>query len=82
MLDGCNQIIRQQKESTLELFEKALDLFYKKDFYSARNEFSKVVKNSPLDKVAEWYLFLSHKYCDENITHYNLALYGDKDIKN
>lgn len=82
VLDGCNQIIRQQKESTLELFEKALDLFYKKDFYSARNEFSKVVKNSPLDKVAEWYLFLSHKYCDENITHYNLALYGDKDIKN
>ena len=62
------------------MFQKALDLFYNKEFYLARNEFSNVIRKSPLDNIARWYLFLSEKYInDKVIKDYNLALYGDKD---
>ena len=81
VLDCCEINERQQKESTLEIFQKALDLFYKKEFYLARNEFSNVVRESPLDNIARWYLFLSDKYCNQEITDYKLELFGDKDIK-
>ena len=93
VLDCCDIVEREQKESSLSGFRKALDLFYKFDFYAARNEFSNVI--SPLDNVARWYLFLCDKYWRENQIDkdlngnldqnenkgFNLALYGDKDIK-
>lgn len=38
-------------------FQKALQLFYKNDFYLARNIFSSLLKICPDDGVARWYLF-------------------------
>ena len=81
VLDCCDVVERQQKQSTLVLFKEALDLFYQKEFYSARNMFSNVVKQSPMDNIARWYLFLSNKYCNQATKNYKLDLYGDKDIK-
>lgn len=82
VLDCCDMIERQQKESTISMFQKALNLFYNKEFYLARNEFSNVVRKSPLDNIARWYLFLSEKYInDKEKKNYNLALYGDKDVE-
>ncbi len=80
ILDCCDIEEQQQKESTLTMFKEALDLFYKKEFYSARNAFSNVVKKSPLDNIARWYLFLSDKYCGSNVKIHRLDLYGDKSV--
>ncbi|MBP0979344.1 MAG: hypothetical protein J6C55_01705 [Oscillospiraceae bacterium] len=82
VLNCCDLLERQQKESTLEIFKEAIDLFYKKEFYLARNLFSDVVDKSPSDNIARWYLFLSDKYNNKNIKNYRLELYGDKDFNN
>lgn len=81
VLNCCDITERQQKETTTESFRNALDLFYKKEFYLARNLFSDIVNQSPADNIARWYLFLSDKYCDKNIIDYKLELYGDKDFE-
>lgn len=39
-------------------FQEALHLFYKSDFYLARNIFSDILRSCPMDEVAKWYLFL------------------------
>lgn len=39
-------------------FQQALDLYYKSDFYLARNLFSEILRSCPMDEVAKWYLFL------------------------
>lgn len=39
-------------------FEQALDLYYRSDFYLARNLFSEILRSCPMDEVAKWYLFL------------------------
>lgn len=38
-------------------FAKALDLYYRSDFYLARNIFAEVLRECPKDDVAKWYLF-------------------------
>lgn len=81
VLDCCDIASKQQKESTAQMFQNALNLFYKGEFYLARNEFSNVVKRSPLDNIARWYLFVSDKYCNKELKDYNFEIYGNKDVK-
>ena len=38
-------------------FAKALDLYYRSDFYLARNIFAEILRECPGDNVAKWYLF-------------------------
>lgn len=57
VLDACNISERKRKKDTLDSFNKALELYYKNDFYLARNIFTEVIKDCPEDLVARWYLF-------------------------
>lgn len=57
VIDACNIRERKTKTETKELFAKGIELFYKNDFYLARNTFTDVLKMSPGDMVAKWYLF-------------------------
>lgn len=79
VLDACDLVSKQQKESTKESFEEGLELFYKGEFYQSRNVFANIVKKSPLDNVARWYLFASDKYYELGKAK-KFELYGDSDI--
>jgi len=61
ILDACPARERQKRMDTKEKFEKALNLFYQEDYYLGRNLFTEVLKESPDDEVAKWYLFLCEK---------------------
>lgn len=65
ILDVCPMRERQAKLIDKEKFEAAIRLYYQKDFYSARNRFSEILKDCPDDEMARWYLFESEKYIGE-----------------
>lgn len=62
VLDACSARERQLKLVNREKFEKTLELFYSRDFYLARNNFSEIIKECPDDEVAKWYLFECENY--------------------
>ncbi len=68
VLDAESQHMRRLKTETDEKFQGALSLFYRYDFYLARNSFSDVLKENPADDMAKWYLFTCEKYLNE--THF------------
>lgn len=67
VLDSCHKRERQAKLADLEHFDEALKLFYRHDFYIARNRFSDILKRFPEDEVARWYLFESERLLDVNV---------------
>lgn len=67
VLDALPASLRQVREDTLKSFSEALKLFYERDFYFARNTFSEILRKSPEDRVAKWYLFECEKYLDEAV---------------
>lgn len=67
VLDACNAKNRKLKLETLSTFDKALTLFYKKDFYLARNLFADVIKFNPEDAVARWYMFRCEKLLEKGV---------------
>ena len=64
MLDAYPVNERQKRAAMLEVFQKALNLFYQDDFYLARSQFMEVLKECPSDEVAKWYVFLCEKCLD------------------
>ncbi|MCR4591204.1 MAG: hypothetical protein K5668_10340 [Lachnospiraceae bacterium] len=62
VLDACDAKQRQLKISNRHKFEETLGLFYSKDFYLARNNFSEVLRDCPDDQMARWYLFECERY--------------------
>lgn len=61
-IDAESARLRQLKLTTRDKFEKAMELFYSKEFYLARNQFSEILKDSPEDALCRWYLFESERY--------------------
>lgn len=57
ILDAYPVNEKKLKMANNEIFQRALSLYYKNDFYLARNTFTDVVKNCPNDQIAKWYLF-------------------------
>lgn len=57
VLDASNAEIRRGKKKTMDAFQSALDMFYEKDFYFARNAFTDILHEVPQDEIAKWYLF-------------------------
>jgi hypothetical protein len=66
VLDACPARIRNERLATLSKYQEALDLYYEKDFYLARTKFSDILKETPSDKLARWYVFESDRYLNEN----------------
>lgn len=66
VLDDHGQKEREEKLATLDKFNKALQLYLDKDFYSARNMFSEILRETPSDKLVRWYVFESERYLHES----------------
>ncbi len=62
VIDAESARLRQLKLTTREKFEQTLELFYSKEYYLARNQFSEILKECPEDELARWYLFESERY--------------------
>ncbi len=58
VLDALTAGDRQKRIDNKAKFSQALTLYYKSDFYLARNLFSEILRSCPTDAVAKWYLFL------------------------
>ncbi len=67
VLDAHMEKERVDKISTLSTFEEALKLFYDRDFYLARNKFSDILKDTPGDRLARWYVFESERFLHESV---------------
>ncbi|MBO6148410.1 MAG: hypothetical protein J6O55_03635 [Lachnospiraceae bacterium] len=74
VLDACPARERQLKLMNRERFEATLELFYNKDFYLARNQFSEILKEQPDDEISKWYLFECEHYLNEGIEDWNSGL--------
>ncbi|MEG1682285.1 MAG: hypothetical protein RR295_00550 [Oscillospiraceae bacterium] len=57
VLDAYPAMERNIRISYDRQFQEALTLFYKSDFYLARNGFSAILHAYPQDGIARWYLF-------------------------
>lgn len=64
VLDAYPQQKRQVLESGKAKFKAALQLYYKSDFYFARNLFTELLKSCPQDGAAKWYLFRCERMLD------------------
>ena len=62
VIDAESARLRQLKLMTKEKFEETLKLFYSKEYYLARNQFSEILKECPEDELAKWYVFESERY--------------------
>ncbi|MBO5550874.1 MAG: hypothetical protein J5966_02850 [Lachnospiraceae bacterium] len=62
VIDASPAKIRQLKLMYKNKFEETLELFYSKEYYLARNQFSEILKECPEDTLAKWYLFESERY--------------------
>jgi hypothetical protein len=75
VLDVYSDLTKRKKISADAKFQEGMRLFYKNDFYLARNAFSAVIKACPDDGVARWYLFACEHYFnkpDANEIRYDL----------
>jgi len=60
--DGDPMDIRQKKESTQDIFEKALTAYFDKDFDTALRSFAEIIRFNPDDKPASMYLLKATEY--------------------
>ena len=65
VLDAADGDERRGKKRTLSAFKDALDMFYGRDFYFARNAFTDILREDPSDAVAKWYLFECERLLNE-----------------
>ena len=65
VLDACSTRVRQIRLQMQKKFAEALDLFYKQDFYFARNSFTEILREMPEDEITKWYLFECERYLNE-----------------
>ncbi len=79
ILDAHSADERQKRLDLKPKFQKALGLFYKSDFYLARNLFSEILRSCPTDEVAKWYLFLcENSLNNEDLDNQSFALFSQK----
>lgn len=57
ILDAYPQLERDLRKGYDARFQEALNLFYRNDFYLARNLFSSLLRVCPDDGIVRWYLF-------------------------
>lgn len=57
VLDPYSDIERNLRINYDSQFQEAILMFYKSDFYLARNQFSAILRICPTDGIARWYLF-------------------------
>lgn len=77
VLDACTAKERQRRIDSKDKFQRALEMFYQGDYYLGRNAFTEVLKESPNDEVAKWYLFLCEKCLNTSQGKASCALFSE-----
>ena len=75
LLDPYSDIERNLRISYDPQLQEAINMFYKSDFYLARNIFSSIVRACPSDGIARWYLFACEHFfhrADDGDTDFRL----------
>lgn len=65
VLDATDAFSRHNKKRMADEFDSALNMFYEMDFYFARNAFTDILRESPTDEIAKWYLFECERLLNE-----------------
>lgn len=68
VLDAYPQRRRELQRGYDVRFQEAVNLFYRSDFYLARNLFSTLLRACPEDGVARWYLFACEHFFNQGGT--------------
>lgn len=77
LLDPLSDIERNLRISYDSQFQEAISMFYRSDFYLARNAFSAILRACPSDGVARWYLFAcEHLFNRDESEKSSFALFG------
>ena len=79
VLDAYPQRKRELQKGYNVRFQEAISLFYRSDFYLARNLFSTLLRACPDDGVARWYLFACEHFFDQGgMTEVDYRLFGQR----
>ena len=79
LLDAYPQRKRELQKGYDARFQEAINLFYRNDFYLARNLFSTLLRACPDDGIARWYLFACEHFFDQGgMTEADYRLFGQK----
>lgn len=65
VLDAYPELERDVRRGYDQRFQEAINLFYHNDFYLARNTFSSLLRASPGDGIARWYLFACEHFFNQ-----------------
>lgn len=80
ILDAYSELDRDLRKGYDERFQEALSLFYRNDFYLARNLFSSLLRACPEDGVVRWYLFASERFFNhEGDFEADYRLFGEEE---
>lgn len=80
VLDVYSDLEKNQRLQYEDKFQEAIKLFYKNDFYLARNMFSSILRICPNDGIARWYLFAcEHYFNSKNTADITYNLFGIKE---
>lgn len=80
VLDVYSDLEKKQRLQYEDKFQEAIKLFYKNDFYLARNMFSSILRICPNDGIARWYLFAcEHYFNSKNTADIIYNLFGIKE---
>jgi hypothetical protein len=79
VLDAYREGTKNLRKQYNEKFQEAIRLYYKDDFYLARNIFSEIFKNCPDDGVAKWYIFACERLFNRtDFSTVNYSIFGTK----
>ncbi len=79
VLDACPELERRRKLKADAKLQQGIRLFYKDDYYLARNAFSDALKECPEDHLIKWYLFICEHYLNHPEMEYtSYALFRDE----
>lgn len=77
VLDGYAELERELRMGYDKRFQEGIQLFYRNDFYLARNLFSDLLRVCPGDGIVRWYLFACEHYFDcQGREELNYQLFG------
>jgi hypothetical protein len=77
VLDVYREGAKALRKQYNEKFQEAIRLYYKNDFYLARNIFSEIFKNCPDDGVAKWYIFACERLFNRtDFSTINYSIFG------
>lgn len=81
VLDAYPELERELRKGYDPRFQEAVNLFYRNDFYLARNLFSTLVRACPSDGIARWYLFAcEYFFHQEGTDEVDHQLFGLKEM--